>query len=212
MIEIQNLYKYFDDFCALEDINITINDGECLVIEGESGSGKTTLLSIIGALMKPTSGKVTVDGQNIVSLPDFHISAYRNRVVGFVSQSFYLFENMSVEENISIPLTQSNISQKDSNNAVVKAMKDTNISHKAKTKVVKLSRGERQRVVMARALVNNAKIIICDEPTASLDKQNSLILIDLLIKLQKQNKTIIIATHDPLIFQSSLGLKRYKLC
>ncbi len=202
MIIIKKLYKNFttkeESFHALKNINLTIKDSECFILKGISGSGKSTLLSIIGSIMKPTSGAVEVDGENIVSLSDFHASEYRNSKVGFITQSFHLFDELSVEENLLAPLIIREHSNKEINIYIEEAMQIANISHKAKQKVATLSGGEKQRCIIARALVNKPEIILCDEPTANLDKENSLKFIDIVLKLKKMKKTIIIATHDPL--------------
>jgi len=203
MISIKHLYKKFsknsdDNFHAIQDININIDDGECVVLKGISGSGKSTLLSIIGAIMKPTSGAVEVKGENIVSFSDFHASEYRNKYLGFITQSFHLFDELSVEENISVPLIITKLSNKEMDNKIQHAMDIANISHKAKQKVKTLSGGEKQRCVIARALVNDPQILLCDEPTANLDYDNSIKFMEIICRLKKMNKTLIIATHDPL--------------
>jgi len=198
MIQVKNLNKYFDKYQALKDINLNINDGECIILNGVSGSGKTTLLSIIGAIMKPTSGAVEISGENIVSFSDFHASNYRNTKVGFVTQSFHLFDELSVKENIFVPLVITNLSDDETNSHVEYAMQIANISHKANQKTKNLSGGEKQRCIIARALVNQPQIILCDEPTANLDFDNSLKFIEIITKLKEMKKTIIIATHDPI--------------
>jgi putative ABC transport system ATP-binding protein len=203
MINIKNLNKKFQEnknssFTALKDINLTIKDGEFVVLKGVSGSGKSTLLSIIGATMKPTSGEVEVDGENIVSYSDFHAANYRNKKVGFVTQFFYLFDELSTKENVSIPLIATNFCNKKAQDTIDHALQIANISHKADQRVKTLSGGEKQRCVIARALVNSPKIIICDEPTANLDHTNSIKFIEIIMKLKKMKKTVIIATHDPL--------------
>lgn len=203
MIVVKNICKSFTQgsngtFHALKNINISIESGECVVFKGVSGSGKSTLLSIIGAIMKPSSGSVEIDGYNIVSLSDFHISHYRNKTIGFVTQSFHLFDGLSVKDNLLAPLVINDYTSKEIQEHISQAMEIANISHKQKSKVVTLSGGEKQRCMIARALVNNPSIILCDEPTANLDEKNSLMFIKIIKKLKSLNKTIIIATHDPL--------------
>lgn len=203
MIVIKNICKSFaqgsdDTFHALKSINLTIASGECIVFKGVSGSGKSTLLSIIGAIMKPSSGSVEIDGFNIVSLSDFHISHYRNKTIGFVTQSFHLFDRLSVKDNLLAPLVINDYTSKEIDEHINKAMEVANISHKHNSKVSTLSGGEKQRCMIARALVNSPSIILCDEPTANLDEKNSLMFIKIIKKLKSLNKTIVIATHDPL--------------
>ena len=202
MIKIKLLNKHFgpndDVFYALKNINLEINDGEVVVINGISGSGKSTLLSIIGAIMKPTSGAVEVDGNNIVSFNDFHASAYRQNAVGFITQTFHLFDVFSVKENLFAALSLSDISTKEMQIRVQNATEVANISHKINSVVSTLSGGEKQRTIIARALINEPQIILCDEPTANLDRENSLGFVEIIKKLKEMNKIVIIATHDPL--------------
>ena len=200
MIKIKNLSKSFKlhdkSFHALKDINLTINRGEAVLIRGESGSGKSTLLSIIAAIMKPTSGEVKFEGENIVSLSDIHLSNYRKKKIGFITQGFHLFDELTVKENLLAPLVIQNITKDEINTALHVAMKNANIEHKKKQKVNTLSGGEKQRCIIARAIINNPEIIICDEPTANLDIENSLAFIQILKKLKENGKSILISTHD----------------
>ena len=203
MIEIEALYKIFyeqssNPFYALKDINLTIAKGEAVVISGVSGSGKSTLLSIIASLDRPSSGRVIVDGEPISKLPDIHASAYRARSIGFIFQHFNLIESLSVEENVIAPLINSQLDMTTIYSMVKRSMEVANISHKASQSISELSGGERQRCAIARALVNDPNIIICDEPTANLDRENSILFIDILSRLKAEGKSIIIATHDPL--------------
>jgi putative ABC transport system ATP-binding protein len=153
--------------------------------------------------MKPTSGAIEVQGENIVSYSDFHASEYRNKEVGFISQSFHLFDELSVKENVALPLIISSISDEEANSLIDQAMQIANIAHKQNQKTSTLSGGEKQRCVIARALLNQPNIILCDEPTANLDRENTLKFIDILNKLKSMKKTLIIATHDPLIENAS---------
>ena len=203
MIAVKNICKSFHEgknktSHALKDISIMINRGECAILKGVSGSGKSTLLSIMGAIMKPTSGAVEVEGKNIVNLSDFHISNYRSEKVGFVTQSFHLFDLLSVKNNLLPSLLTQDLSPEEIHARIEHAMQISNISHKGEQKVSTLSGGEKQRCMIARAMVNNPSIILCDEPTANLDKENSLKFIDIIKKLKEMGKTVVIATHDPL--------------
>lgn len=203
MIEIQDLNKIYNEntarsFNALENINLHIDEGECIVLKGVSGSGKSTLMSIMATLIKPTSGSVEIEGENIVKLPDEHCSLFRVEHLGFVFQSFNLFENLNVFENVSIPLIPLGRSQDQIETQVQNAMKLANIEHKKEQLVHSLSGGEKQRCAIARALVNEPNLILCDEPTANLDRENSLLFLDIMKKLHSMGKTIVIATHDPL--------------
>ena len=199
MIKLQNICKSIDTHTILKDINLNIKEGECVVLNGVSGSGKSTLLSIIGAVMRPSSGLVEVDALNIASLSDFHLSNYRRESVGFVSQEFHLFDALSVRENIVIPLLLAKLTKHEFDSRVDEAMRMASIEHKSGQRISTLSGGEKQRCIIARALVNQPKIILCDEPTANLDKENSLKFISIVKSLKESGKSIIIATHDPLV-------------
>ncbi|MAC83609.1 MAG: ABC transporter ATP-binding protein [Arcobacter sp.] len=203
MIKVNNLNKIFNEntkkeFHALKDINIQIQTSSFVILKGVSGSGKSTLLSILGALSKPSSGDVIINNDSIAKLPDLHSSLFRAKNLGFIFQSYNLFNELNVEENISIPLVPLGFSQKEINQKVQTALNLANIEHKKDETVANLSGGEKQRTAIARALVNNPDIILCDEPTANLDNANSLKFIEVIKKLKELNKTIIIATHDPI--------------
>lgn len=203
MIKIKELNKTFYPntpraFVALDHINLEIKENEFLILKGVSGSGKSTLLSIIAALQKPTSGSLLVAGEAISKLPDLHASHFRASSIGFIPQAFNLFETLSVEENLSVALIPLGFSPKQIEQKSHKALKLAQISHKKDELVSNLSGGEKQRTAIARALVNDAKIILCDEPTANLDRENSTKFIAIIQALKELGKTIIIATHDPL--------------
>jgi putative ABC transport system ATP-binding protein len=203
MIKIENLNKIFNEntkreFHALKNINLEINDSSCIILKGISGSGKSTLLSIIGTLLKPTSGSIQIDNENIAKLPDLHASNFRAKKLGFIFQSYNLFETLSVKDNVSISLIPLGFNQKQIDEMSLKALELANINHKKDEFIYNLSGGEKQRCAIARAMVNNPDIILCDEPTANLDYDNSIIFIETLKRLKVLNKTIIVATHDPI--------------
>lgn len=201
MIEIKDLNKIFNEnqqneFCVLKNINIFVEKNSCIILKGVSGSGKSTLLSIIAGMDKPTNGSVKIDNENISKLPDLHASEFRNKKIGFIFQSFNLFNELTVLENIQIPLIPQNLNKKNFDSKVTKALELANISHKKNEYVYNLSGGEKQRCAIGRALVNEPNIILCDEPTANLDLENSLKFIEVLKELKNIGKTIIVATHD----------------
>ena len=202
MIEIENLHRTFhhgdNEVPVLKDINLNIRQGECVVLKGVSGSGKTTLLSLIAGLDKPSSGKVLIEGEPISKLPDLFASELRAKKIGMIFQHFNLFEHLSVSENVTIPLIPSGLKMKEIHEKVDEALKVANIMLKQEVLASRLSGGEKQRTAIARALVANPNIILCDEPTANLDRDNSLLFIDILGELHRMGKTIVIATHDPL--------------
>jgi putative ABC transport system ATP-binding protein len=203
MIKITKLNKIFNEntkkeFHALKDINIEIKTSSCVILKGVSGSGKSTLLSIIGTLLKPTSGDIKIDDESIAKLPDLHASNFRAKKLGFIFQSYNLFNELNVKDNVSIPLIPLGYSQKRIDDMSKTALTLANIEHKKDELVYNLSGGEKQRCAIARALVNNPDIILCDEPTANLDHDNSMKFIESLREFKKLNKTIIVATHDPI--------------
>lgn len=222
MIKIKNLSKIFyentnKEFYALKDINLNIKKSSCVVLKGVSGSGKSTLLSLIATLQKPTSGEIVVENESIAKLPDFHASNFRARKIGFIFQSFNLFNELSVKDNISLPLIPLGFSQKQIDEKVINTLKLANILHKKDELVSNLSGGEKQRCAIARALVNDCEIILCDEPTANLDYENSKNFIEILKELKELKKTIIIATHDPIFdnldfVDSEIFIKNGQIC
>ena len=203
MIKIENLNKIFNEntkreFHALKNINLEIKNSSCVILKGISGSGKSTLLSIIGTLLKPTSGDIKIDDESIAKLPDLHASNFRAKKLGFIFQSYNLFNELNVKDNVSIPLIPLGYSQKRIDDMSKTALTLANIEHKKDELVYNLSGGEKQRCAIARALVNNPDIILCDEPTANLDHDNSMKFIESIREFKKLNKTIIVATHDPI--------------
>ena len=210
MIQIENVSKIFNEgeeqaFSALKSVNLTVKKGETVILSGVSGSGKSTLLSLIAALDKPSRGKIIVGNELISKLPDLHASAYRAKRIGVVFQHFNLLEDLSVEENVIVPLVNSELPLPDIQRMAQKSMQSAAIEHKAEQTVNKLSGGEKQRCAIARALVHDPELILCDEPTANLDRANSLKFIEMLEMLHRMGKTMIIATHDPLFEELSFA-------
>jgi len=204
MIKVVDLYKSFNDTEVLKGINLTIKKAEVTLLKGISGSGKSTLLSIIATLQKPTTGEVYIDDILVSKLPDHHASNFRLEHIGFTPQDFKLIESLNGYENCQIPLIPLGFSPTLIEEKVKEALQQAGISHKASLNVKDLSGGERQRVAIARSLVNSAKIVLFDEPTANLDRKNSQNFISLMQELKSKEKTIIIATHDPIFEECSL--------
>ncbi|MEA1913994.1 MAG: ATP-binding cassette domain-containing protein, partial [Campylobacterota bacterium] len=164
MIDIKNLNKIYNEnssspFHALKNINLEVKKGELLILKGISGSGKSTLLSIIATLIKPSSGELIVNGEQVARLPDLHTSRFRNEHLGFIPQSFNLFESLSVEQNVQIPMVPLKLSLEQTNMNTQTALKLANIRHKSEQTIKTLSGGEKQRCAIARALVNDPEII-----------------------------------------------------
>ncbi|WP_321470334.1 ABC transporter ATP-binding protein [Halarcobacter sp.] len=206
MIELKNITKNYEInknniVRAVNNINLLINQGELIVLKGASGSGKSTILSLIASLSKPTTGEVIVDDKRVSKLPDNFASMYRREDIGFIFQKYNLIPTLSVKENILLPLIPQNPSEKEASKLLNNVMKRFKIEHKSDAIVKNLSGGEQQRVAIARSQINNPKIVIADEPTANLDKELSEHFISILKELKSDDKTIIVATHDPLFFE-----------
>jgi len=185
-----------NEFCALKNINLDVNNGELVILKGVSGSGKSTLLSLIALLQKPTSGEILIDGTNIAKLPDAFCSEFRHKRLGLIFQNFNLIEGLSVYENLLAPFALTNFKANVREEMIKKALNLANISHKRDENVSNLSGGERQRCAVARALLMDADIILADEPTANLDRQNARAFLGLLESFKALKKSVIVATHD----------------
>ena len=192
-----------NEFCALKNINLDINDGELVILKGISGSGKSTLLSLIALLQKPTSGEILIDGTNIAKLPDAFCSEFRHKRLGLVFQNFNLIEGLSVYENLLAPFALTNFKANVREEMIKKALELANISHKRDENISNLSGGERQRCAVARALSMDADIILADEPTANLDRQNARAFLGLLESFKALKKSVIVATHDSIFDELS---------
>ena len=201
MIKLVNVVKTYDgDVKALQETTLEFQEGEFVVLKGVSGSGKSTILSLIAGLLKPTSGEVIVDGKQISKLPDHFCSEFRRDTIGFIFQRYNLIPTLSVRENILLPLLPKNLAKEEMQEKFQRAVQLFHIKHKEESLVKNLSGGEQQRVAIARANVNDPKIILADEPTANLDAKLSLDFIEIMRGLKASNRTIILATHDPLFF------------
>ena len=185
---------------ALEDVNLSFKEGQLIVLKGASGSGKSTILSLIAGLSKPTTGEVIVDEKRVSKLPDSFLASYRRENIGFIFQKYNLIPNLTVFDNVIVPVIPNDPEPSTLNERVEKILKIFGILDKSSIEVKNLSGGEQQRVAIARAMINDPKIIIADEPTANLDEKLSLQFCEILKGLKDKNKTIIVATHDPIFF------------
>ncbi len=183
---------------ALTDINLTIKKGEYVSFTGPSGSGKSTLLSILGLLEEPTTGKFKISDIDVVNLSRDQRAGVRNKEIGFIFQSFNLISDLSVEENVMLPLTyQKNISRANMKRIAAEVLAKVNMDHRMRHYPAELSGGQQQRVAIARALVNNPSLILADEPTGNLDSENASVVMDILKNLHDEGCTICMVTHDP---------------
>ncbi|MBF9297161.1 ABC transporter ATP-binding protein [Mammaliicoccus sciuri] len=201
MINLINVNRHFkngeETNHILKDINISIDTGEFIAIMGPSGSGKSTLINILGFIDRGYTGEYLFDGENYQQVSDNKLAFIRNKTVGFVFQNFKLIQNNTIMENVSIPLLYSGMSSKERKQRVESVLKDVGIADKKHLVPNKLSGGQQQRVAIARSIVNKPKFIIADEPTGALDSQTSKDIMDLFVRLNReQNTTMIIVTHD----------------
>lgn len=200
-----------DELTALDDIDLSIDTGDCVALTGPSGSGKTTLLSLIGCMARPTRGRIFLGERNISALPERFLATIRRESFGFIFQQYHLIRDLSVLENLMLPLYPTAQSWKQIAHRADTLLQRFELQTHRKHKVRLLSGGEQQRVAIARALMNDPDIIIADEPTAHLDAALSAQLIDLLIELRGEGKTLVIATHDPQLYESALVTRHIRL-
>lgn len=200
MIEISNIYKSYGKLEVLHDINLSIGQREIISIAGPSGAGKTTLLQIAGSLDKPDSGSVRYDGIDITTMNDRQLSRFRNENIGFVFQFHQLLPEFTAQENVALPAMIGGHSKQEAMKRAGELLGLLGLDDRLRHKPSELSGGERQRTAIARALINNPKVIFADEPTGSLDSRNrdeiTRIIADLRDKL---NQTFVIVTHDPVV-------------
>jgi len=207
-LQVENLSKIYDSTAgrvvALDKISFSIKKGEFVSIVGPSGSGKSTVLNMVGALDRPTSGKIYIDGIDIFSLNDSEIATMRNRRIGFIFQSFNLINRTTVHKNVKLPGIIAGMSSSDANYRALKILESLGIADKKNQKPVNLSGGQQQRVAIARSLINNPSIILADEPTGNLDTKTGEDVFDMLKMLShKFKRTIIMVTHNPELAEST---------
>ena len=202
LVRIENVEKVFhrgaEDIHVLANLSLTVPAGEFLALMGPSGSGKSTLLNLIGGLDRPTQGTVEVAGDRLDTLSDRQLAAWRARHIGFVFQLYNLIPVMTAERNVELPLLLTHLSKAERRTHVTTALGIVGLSHRAKHYPRTLSGGEQQRVGIARGIVTDPTLLLCDEPTGDLDRKAGDGILDLLQALNKEHgKTIIMVTHDP---------------
>lgn len=204
MIQVENLTKVFrmgeTDIRALDNASFSIKKGEMVAIMGPSGSGKSTLMSIIGCLDVPTSGSYSLDGSPVERMNDTQLADVRNRKIGFVFQQFNLLPRTSALENVTLPLTYTNLGARASREKALRALEMVGLKDRVKHHPSELSGGQQQRVAIARALVNNPAILLADEPTGALDSKTGAEIMGLFQSLHENfGQTVILVTHDPFV-------------
>jgi putative ABC transport system ATP-binding protein len=202
LVRVENVEKIFhrgsEDIHVLADLHLQVPAGEFLALMGPSGSGKSTLLNLIGGLDRPTKGLVTVAGERLDQLSDHRLAAWRARRVGFVFQLYNLMPVLTAERNVELPLLLTHLSKAERMKHVDAALAVVGLSHRAKHYPRTLSGGEQQRVGIARGIVTDPTLLLCDEPTGDLDRKAGNEILDLLQALNREHgKTIIMVTHDP---------------
>ena len=201
MIRLENISKSFRsetvETKALQNVNMEVRKGEFIAITGPSGCGKTTLLNILGLLNTPDSGRYWLNGREVSTLRERDRLKLRRGVIGFVFQSFNLIDDMNVFENVELPLRYIGLSKSERKAKVNEVLERMNIIHRAAHYPQQLSGGQQQRVAVARAVVSNPQLILCDEPTGNLDSQNGLDVMHLLCDLNASGTTIVMVTHSP---------------
>lgn len=200
MIQIENLTKTFRtdevETLALRGISLNINKGEFVGIMGPSGCGKSTLLNILGLLDNPTEGKYVLNGKEVTNLKEKDRTTFRKGKIGFVFQNFNLIDELSIEENVELPLKYLKMGAADRKQRVTEALTRMNILHRAKHFPQQLSGGQQQRAAIARAVVSRPDIILADEPTGNLDSVNGKEVMELLTELNREGSTIVMVTHS----------------
>ncbi|WP_313539980.1 ABC transporter ATP-binding protein [Leifsonia aquatica] len=201
IISVRDVHKSYGKgpsrFDALKGVTFDIREGESIAIVGKSGSGKSTLMHVLALLDAPTSGTVILEGTDTGKLKGQRLNTTRNRTFGFVFQQFFLTPNASVLDNVVLPMKIAGVARGERKRRGLAALAQLELDSKAKNKAVNLSGGQKQRAVIARALVNNPRIIFADEPTGNLDTVTGAIVEDILLSLNKENGiTLIVVTHD----------------
>jgi putative ABC transport system ATP-binding protein len=201
LVELRNVSKIYrlgeEEIRALDDVTLDIEAGEFISIIGPSGSGKSTLMHILGCLDSPTKGTIQLDGVMIQNASARELALIRNRKIGFVFQFFNLLPKLSVMQNVELPMIYSGIPGKERRERSMVALEAVGMANRAKHRPSQLSGGQQQRAAIARALVNNPRIVFADEPTGNLDSHTGDAILQLFRKLSQEGRTIVLVTHDP---------------
>ena len=210
MISARDITKTYNagkpnEFIAVRNVSLEIDFHKLTILKGPSGSGKTTLLGMVGCMSRPTSGRMFLGEREITSLPERFLTTIRRNTFGFIFQQFNLIKGMTVLDNVMIPAYPSSERFPALRKRAMATLALFNLDHKAEAKIEWLSGGEAQRAAIARALINNPSVIIADEPTAHLDSGLSHEFMAIMRQLKEDGKTVILSSHDPIIFDSNLA-------
>ena len=204
MIHVENIVKRFGELEVLHGLSFSVERGEIVSIVGASGAGKSTLLQIIGTLMSPDAGSVTINGRDVAGMSDNELSEFRNSHVGFVFQSHHLLEEFSAVENVMMPMLIAGVKRAEAQRRATELLELVQMSHRLEHRPSALSGGEQQRVAIARALANNPSVVLADEPTGNLDTATRDEIQRLFFDLRERtNQTFIIVTHDEALAEKS---------
>jgi len=190
-----------DEVCAVDSVTMQVGRGEVLVLEGPSGSGKTSLLSLIGCMSRPTQGRIAVEGRDVAKLAESELTRERRQRFGFIFQQFHLIADLAAIENVLLPLYPTEVGFREMRQRAGAVLERLGMAAKAARRVRTLSGGEQQRVAIARALVNDPQVVVADEPTAHLDRKLADELLEILVSIHGEGRTVVIATHDPRVFE-----------
>ena len=201
LVELRNVSKIYrlgeEEIRALDDVTLDIEEGEFISIIGPSGSGKSTLMHILGCLDSPSKGTIQLDGVKIERASSRELATIRNRKIGFVFQFFNLLPKLNVVQNVELPMIYSGVSAKERRQRALAALQLVDLANRAKHRPSQLSGGQQQRAAIARALVNNPRIVFADEPTGNLDSHTGDAILQLFRRLSQEGRTIILVTRDP---------------
>jgi putative ABC transport system ATP-binding protein len=207
LVELRNVSKIYqlggEEIRALDDVTLDIQEGEFISIIGPSGSGKSTLMHILGCLDSPSKGTINLDGTMIHAASQRELARIRNQKIGFVFQFFNLLPKLNVLQNVELPMIYSGLPARARRENALQALKMVEMENRAKHRPMQLSGGQQQRAAIARALVNNPKIVFADEPTGNLDSHTGEVILELFRRLSQEGRTIALVTHDPEIAAST---------
>ncbi|CBK74882.1 ABC-type antimicrobial peptide transport system, ATPase component [Butyrivibrio fibrisolvens 16/4] len=215
IVKLENINKVYGEqgaetsVPALNNVSLSVDEGEYVAIMGPSGSGKSTLMNVIGCLDKPTSGSYFFGDSDVLKMKDRQLSDLRLNSIGFVFQSFYLMNEENAIENVALPLSYAGVPKKERERRAIEALTRVGLAERVKFRPDQLSGGQKQRVAIARAIVNNPKVLLADEPTGALDQKSGAAIMDLFQKLNDEGTTIIMITHDSHI--ASHAKKTYRI-